>query len=246
MEQDSSINVSPQHVVSEPIAQVKTHSPSFVLPILTLLLGLVLGFFAPRLISYLGSSRTAVQPLPSSLPSPSINPTVDLEQYQQTSPIPTPKPIKTLLYSLPAGWQTIKNAHIPMTASYDPLTMTSGSSDQIDVLEIKKKAPNEYNPTFTKSYFYAQLRSYNGGSRHAFILNPAGEVQPGEKLASYHENEYVVDGKRCLFLIGLQISQSHPTWGICGLNFKQAVHITIDTIKDSEIETMLKTVHFRQ
>ncbi len=99
-------------------------------------------------------------------------------------------------------------------------------------------------PNYTNRIITITRKRYDGGSRHAFILEPAGTMQDDEKLPTYHENEYLIGGKNCLFLIGLSVSMSPPVWGMCPRSDTEAYFITSYAKSDTELEAMLQTLRY--
>lgn len=157
-----------------------------------------------------------------------------IKSFKILAATPTISPT-TLNYSLPSGWSAVKLLNSVFSIGYEPNTMTIAQNTK-DGLILKFAA--------TK-YSYADVvvieKPYDGGSRHTFIYGTTGNV-PAERLAGYHELNYLVGGKSCLFLVGIQPSQSLPTWGMCPTSAGKAVLINMLSQDDSAIVKMMKTV----
>lgn len=145
--------------------------------------------------------------------------------------------VKTISYSLPQGWSKVKLLNSIFNIGYDPsvskiehntndgLYIWSGINQSIYDLSVAQKP-------------------YDGGSRHTFIYKTIGGDVESDKLDSYHEREYKIGGKNCLFLVGIQPSQSWVTWGMCPTTNGNAVVINLKATEDSDIEKVLGSISF--
>lgn len=195
--------------------------------------------------------RDKIQESFFSQPTPTIEvtatPTV---QIATTSAIASPsasissQSAEILTYALPQGWQIVKDSNNFFEVGLDPATTKKSDNVQtvgIELLKIKPTPAEGYG-----SFMTISLQNYDGGSRHEFIykhlgLTPAkGDVTVTDLSPDYFEKEYNLDGKSCLFLNGISISQYPSVWGMCDAGSSQAFLIT-SSGRDGYLETV-KTI----
>ena len=146
--------------------------------------------------------------------------------------------VETLTYSLPAGWKTIQDPTATFEIGYDPIN-TKDSDDKTfsGTMLLKMTTP----VIGYSSFFSVSLKSYNGGSRHQFIYDSMGETPTkGDLYPDYEEKECLLDGKNCLILNGISISQDPLVWGMCDAGNGQAFLITSYWRQD--YQTTLRTL----
>ena len=182
-----------------------------------------------------------VAPTPTPFIVSTITPTIIVDPTVTISkPSPTPKPssIIPLSYYLPSGWLEVKSAVSSYSVGYDPSTMDITQNTD-NGLYIRYK---------TTKYSFADFsfieKPYNGGSRHSFIYNIMGGNAIQDRLPGYREKEYKINGTNCLMLIGIQPSQSLPTWGMYAISSTKAILINMFVLDDGSIEKILKTIKF--
>jgi hypothetical protein len=143
-----------------------------------------------------------------------------------------------LTYYLPSGWKTVQSSNRLFEVGYDPITTRT------DVNSYVQDGISLFKQNFTNAaYFTVRLIPYSGGSRHQFLYNQLGEKPVKEDLMeNYHETEYLYNGKSCLFLIGISISQFPTTWGMCDAGSGKAFLIT--SFDNENYEQPLQTVKF--
>ena len=122
---------------------------------------------------------------------------------------------------------------------YDPYTMKDGGSvsQSVTILRMRPDPLMGYYENFS-----VRLLPYSGESRHQFIYNSI-QATPTKQdyLPDYKEVEYLYNGKSCLFLEGIGVSQIPSTWGMCDVGNNQAFLITTWT-SGQELETIMQTV----
>lgn len=172
----------------------------------------------------------------------SFQPTFDLilSTFKFTNEIPSAPTstinTKKLTYFLPSGWKTVQSSNRSFEVGYDPDTTRA------DVNSYVQDGISLFKENFTNAaYFTVRLMSYSGGSRHQFLYNYLGEKPAKEDLMpNYHEAEYLYDGKSCLFLVGISISQFPTTFGMCGAGGGKAFLIT--SFDNENYEEPLRTI----
>ena len=134
--------------------------------------------------------------------------------------------INSIDYSLPQGWLSVRDNSQLFEVGYNPATQDIKMDKQsISVIYINLNNNPYYSPYASTQLF--QVLPYNNGSRHAFIEKQLGEsINSGNKSPGYYESEMNIDGKSCLVLNGISISQFYTVWGMCAINTKQALLFT--------------------
>lgn len=123
---------------------------------------------------------------------------------------------KVLAYRLPPEWKTAASTGSSFEIGYDPAKYTA--------------VPTERGITFnylsSPGSFSFQNTPYDGGSRHMFIYKQQGyrEAPVDERMEGYHEQEYTVNGWKCLVLYRLSFSAAGTTWGMCPITSSQAIY----------------------
>ena len=156
----------------------------------------------------------------------------------KVTPIATNKPqTKKLVYFLPSGWQKVNYEQNTFQIGYDPNTMkTEQGVNGITIYKLRPDPKYGY-----MSYAFVGLYSYGGGSRHQFIYDKVGQTpQKQNYLPHYKEYEYTYNGKSCLFLAGIGISQINKTWGMCDAGNGKAFLIT--SIDDTNFQEIVQTI----
>lgn len=155
--------------------------------------------------------------------------------YSSSAPSSTDSS-KRLTYNLPIGWKTVQSSSLSFEVGYDPATTRA------DVNSYVQDGISLFKENFTNAaYFTVRLMSYSGGSRHQFLYNYLGEKPVKEDLMpNYHETEYLYDGKSCLFLVGISISQFPTTFGMCDAGGGKAFLIT--SFDNENYEEPLRTI----
>jgi len=152
---------------------------------------------------------------------------------QTNTPIPTTVTnAKKINYSVPTSWTTTTDSSNTFQLSYDAVKLKTCYPDQKGISLCAQYG----------SYFSATILPYDGGSRHQFIYkNGLGTPKKDELLSDYYEQEYNFDGKSCLFLNGINISQYPTVWGMCVVDNTRAVLFTSHDPVESAYEAILKT-----
>lgn len=151
------------------------------------------------------------------------------------SPVPTEKNIKVLNYNLPSDWKTAQDKLGMFEIGYDP-SISKVSEPMVDNAVSLFRTDR-----ILGSFISVRLLRYDGGSRHEFLYAQIGEKPVKEDLLpSYHEKEYTYNGKSCLFLIGITISQYPTTWGMCDAGSGKAFLIT--SYDDGDYEKTVQTI----
>ena len=148
------------------------------------------------------------------------------------------QPATKITYNLPSGWKSASNVNKNFEVGYDPNQYDAKASES--TVELIRKNLSDY-PRYSANYVTFILKPYDNGSRHNFIEQQLGEkLSPVNKAANYSESEYLIQGKSCLVLDGISISQFPTNWGMCVVSPKQALLFTA-----SSKET-LSTLRFLQ
>lgn len=136
-------------------------------------------------------------------------------------------PLPKLTYSLPTGWTKLADPTGKFEIAYDP-TNTQLFEGGAEGLNLTRKSLNSNGIGYT-SYLGIQYLPYSGGSKHSFIYQAInrGEAPQKQDLSdTYFEKEYSYNGKTCLFLNGIYISQYPSIWGMCDSGDGQAFLVT--------------------
>lgn len=157
---------------------------------------------------------------------------------------------KRISYVLPSGWQTTTDKGGNFQIGYNPATQILNSYDSGNPAELLITTKNLNNNKYYAPYaatIITGMRSYTGGSRHTFIETELLKetLSNQNKSASYHEKEYVVQGKNCLVLYGISISMSPTTWGMCPVSSTRAFYFN-GFSDEATVEQVLGTVKFLQ
>jgi|GEM_PF-2730757 len=151
------------------------------------------------------------------------------EQTEITTPASNAKKIS---YTVPSGWATATDTSNSYQLSYDAPKLKTCYPDQKGISLCAQYG----------SYFSASILPYDGSSRHQFIYkNGLGTPRKDELWSNYREQEYNFDGKSCLFLNGITISQYPVVWGMCAIDNTRAVLFTSYDRTESAYEAILKT-----
>jgi hypothetical protein len=144
-----------------------------------------------------------------------------------TAPTPTPgKNISSIKYVLPSGWKTVTHPSGLFSVGYNPSTQYIETDDQSISLIYKNTLNNPYYSPYASTQKF-NILPYDNGSRHKFIETQLGEsLNSGNKWPGYYKSEFYIDGKNCLVLNGVSISQFYTVWGMCAINSKQALLFT--------------------
>ena len=156
-----------------------------------------------------------------------------------TTVVPTKTTLKNLTYALPQGWMTVKDATGKLQIGYDPnRDKPCGSTTDLDI-GVCMKTSYGYG-----SHLSVRIYDYDGGSRHAFLYNHMSVPQKQDYLDDYNETEFMWNGNNCLFLNGIQISQSPTVWGMCALGNNQALFFVTFDREPEVYEQILKTITY--
>lgn len=183
-------------------------------------------------VSQISSSPAAIplqlsSPASTSAPVKTSNPTPVNQSSTSPSSSPASTPTK-IIYSLPAGWSTIKEQSGVLEVGYNPdLYNASVFNSRIDL--------NCKNSTNCGSHFIKVL-SYNGGSRHQFIYDNLSAV----KTSTTYEKSYLINNKSALMIYNLDISGS-SAGGMIIIDNKTAILIESQASQKA-IEQLLQTV----
>jgi|GEM_PF-3063157 len=153
------------------------------------------------------------------------------------APITTPKPnTPTLKYSLPQGWETLKDKNNKYEISFDPSSMKASTELSSNGIVITRYQNSTIGYSF---YFGVSLINYNGSSRHQFIYDGIGATPTKDEYSSsYKEVEYTYNGRSCLFLDGIYVSQIPSTWGMCDAGGGKAFLITSWELDTKIVQTL--------
>lgn len=162
-----------------------------------------------------------------------------LSTLKFTDTLPTPTKainnVKKLTYSSQNGWVTSTDSSNTFQLSYDPTKLRTCYPEQGGIFLCAEFG----------SYLHARVLPYDGGSRHQFIYSNinimGGAPKRGDLMPDYHEQEYSLDGKSCLFLNGISFSQYPSVWGMCVIDSKLALLITPYDRSESAYEAILKS-----
>ncbi len=132
-----------------------------------------------------------------------------------------------LTYVVPSGWTKIADPTGKFEGAYDPANsnLFEGGGEG---LIFSRKSLND-NGIGYRTYMTTKLLPYDGGSKHSFIyknMNSGNTLQNQDKSDTYVEKEYSYNGKTCLFLSGISLSQFPNVWGMCDAGSGQAFLIT--------------------
>jgi hypothetical protein len=161
---------------------------------------------------------------------------------QAITPTPTQGsiPSKTLYYSVPTGWKTVQDSTDTFAISFDPVTSKVDANNTNGLLLLRQRP----NPSL--GYYGCEsvnLYPYDGGSRHLFINKYLGETPTKSELFSdYKETEYLYNGKSCLVLNGISISQFNGVWGMCDTGSGKAFLFTSCDRDSANYEKVLQTI----
>lgn len=140
--------------------------------------------------------------------------------------------VKKIGYSVPNGWVTSTDTTNSFQLSHDATKLKTCYPDQKGISLCAQYG----------SYISSSILPYDGGSRHQFIYNNGLDTPRKDELWSdYREQEYDLDGKSCLFLNGITISQYPAVWGMCAIDNSRAVLFTSYDRAESAYEAILKT-----
>lgn len=140
---------------------------------------------------------------------------------------------KKLNYSVPTEWTTVTDSSNSFQLSYDATKLQTCHPDQKGISLCAQYG----------SYASISLLPYDGGSKHQFIYtNGLGTPKKDELWPDYHEQEYNLDGKTCLFLNGITISQFPAVWGMCAIDNSHALLFTSYDREASAYEAILRTL----
>lgn len=145
---------------------------------------------------------------------------------------PTDTKIKKLSYSVPTGWATSTDTTNTFQFSYDATKLKPCYLDQKGISLCEQYG----------NFMSSSILPYDNGSRHQFIYNNGlGTPRKDELFSDYREQEYDLDGKTCLFLNGIAISQYHTVWGMCVIDETRAMLFTSGDRAEEAYEEILKT-----
>lgn len=143
--------------------------------------------------------------------------------------------LKKLTYYLPTGWRTVQDKTGSFEIGYDPSISKVSEPIEENTVSIYR------TDRILGSFITARLLPYSGESRHQFLYAQIGEKPVNEDLLpTYHESEYSYNGKSCLFLVGIAISQYPTTWGMCDAGNKKAFLVT--SYDDNVYEKFVQTI----
>ncbi|MFZ2153544.1 MAG: hypothetical protein WAV41_05865 [Microgenomates group bacterium] len=146
-----------------------------------------------------------------------------VDQILSTFKFTETKAIKSIKYDLPANWLSVRDNSQLFEVGYNPATQDIKMDKQSISIIYKNLNNNPYYSNYASSQLF-QILPYNNGSRHAFIEKQLGEtINSGNKFPDYFESDINIDGKSCLVLHGISISQFYPIWGMCAINSQQAL-----------------------
>lgn len=151
---------------------------------------------------------------------------------EKSTPSPTETNIKRLSYSVPTGWVTTTDTTNTFQFSYDATKLKPCYLDQKGISLCEQYG----------NFMSSSILPYDNGSRHQFIYNNGlGTPRKDELFSDYREQEYILDGKTCLFLNGIAISQFHTVWGMCVIDDTRALLYTSGDSTEEAYEGVLKT-----
>lgn len=143
--------------------------------------------------------------------------------------------LKKLTYYLPTGWRTVQDKTGSFEIGYDPSISKVSEPIEENTVSIYR------TDRILGSFITVRLLPYSGESRHQFLYAQIGEKPVKEDLLpTYHELEYSYNGKSCLFLVGIAISQYPTTWGMCDAGNKKAFLVT--SYDDNVYEKFVQTI----
>ncbi|HLD91940.1 MAG TPA: hypothetical protein VI795_00940 [Patescibacteria group bacterium] len=209
-----------------PIINIKNKN-LVIIPIIVFILASI-GFLVNSKYRKTNFSNPSLIETPSSLNS--TLPTPVFENKKTNPPSQTPKNIKKISYFVPTGW--ITDALDTFQISYDPSKLHKCYNGEHGIVLC-----SAYN-----TYFSIDILPYDGGSRHLFIYNNGlGTPKKSELFSDYYEKEYNMDGKSCLILNGISVSQFPVIWGVCAIDSSRALlFYSYDRDEDSYL-SILKT-----
>jgi len=197
---------------------------------------------------YLGriSVSPPLAPIPAITVAPTMAPTATFAPTKPvvTPNIPTSAPTSSIKYFLPDGWDTYVHPTGLFSVGYNPTSQSPMLYDDDNLwITTKNLNSNKYYSPYSSSIFL-RVASYNGGSRHSFIEKMIGGPIGYNKLDSYYEENYSIDGKNCLVVHGVQISQGPTVHGMCAINSQKALFFS--TYNYGDISRHLETLKFRE
>jgi hypothetical protein len=179
----------------------------------------------------------------------------DINIYQQIlstfkfteNKVITPTKIQTLIksikYNLPPNWLSVRDNSQLFEVGYNTVTQDIKMDKQSISVIYKNLNNNPYYSPYASTQFF-QVLPYNNGSRHTFIEKQLGEtINSGNKSPGYYESEMNIDGKSCLVLNGISISQFYSVWGMCAINTKQA--LLFNSFNYADLSQHLNSLKFK-
>jgi hypothetical protein len=161
---------------------------------------------------------------------------------ENITPSPTQQsvPSKTLNYSVPSGWKTVQDSTGSFTVSYNPTTSKVDTNNTGGIFFLRQRPDPSLGNFGCET---VNLYTYDGGSRHQFIYKYLGETPTKESLfIDYKETEYLYNGKSCLVLNGISISQFNSVWGMCDTGNGKAFLFTSCDRDNTNYEKVMQTI----
>lgn len=227
--------------IKKPPEWTKYFSPNLIqkswlvigLSALVLLLLGVTGFFTYQNYQL---RQQLLQKQPTFLPevtktpeTPSPSPTKDT---QQDDLIPTTISVKEINYSLPAGWETIKDSNNQFEIGFNPNEFNASSHPA-------RVGVNRKQCCFT---FVIRIESYDGGSRHN-LLNK--HFQGYGTVPNTFEKNYLVNGKSGLVIYNVEYS-STIVIGMINIDGNSAFVFSSTGGNEQQIQQILSTIKVLQ
>ncbi len=188
----------------------------------------------------LDQSPTPTEPIAVSTVIPTVPIPTKANITNTISPAPTP--FSQIKYSLPNGWDIYVHPTGLFSIGYNPTSQSPRLYDDDNLWITTKNLNNSkyYSPHDSSLFF--RVASYNGGSRHSFLEKMIGGPIGYNKLDSYYEENYTIDGKSCLIVHGVQISQGPTIHGMCAISSQKALFFS--TYNYADISRHLETLKF--
>lgn len=157
-------------------------------------------------------------------PLPTIRPHNDLT--------PTTIPTKEISYSLPSGWETIKDTNNQFEIGFNPNELNASSYPARIRLNRKQCCFS----------FDIRIESYDGGARHS-LLNQ--NFQGYETNSNTFEKNYLINGKSGLVIYNVEYS-STTVIGMINIDRTKAFVFNSTGGNEQQIEQILSTIKLLQ
>ncbi len=109
--------------------------------------------------------------------------------------------IKSLTYSVPAGWTTMQSGDKTFEVAYDPQIYKATATSDYVTLNLKEG--------YQFLVYTVNIRAYDGGSRHQFLYKQSSSNGEGMITDRTYEKNYTVNGKSGLCMYNVDLSMTN-------------------------------------